>query len=49
MPNRTCVTCTENDYGICDRLGWPVEENDVCELHRADWRENLLQRFLDVK
>ena len=49
MNNKTCATCADNDFGICDRLGRPVEDKDACELHRADWQENLLQRFLDVK
>lgn len=49
MPYKTCETCADNDNGICDRLGRPVEENDACELHRANWIENLLQRFLEVK
>lgn len=49
MEDKACKTCVDNEYGICNRLGWPVEENDACELHRADWRENVLQRFLDVK
>ena len=49
MTYKTCATCIDNDFGICDRLGRPVEENDACELHRANWIENLLQRFLEVK
>jgi len=49
MTYKTCATCTENDFGICERLGRPVEDEDACELHRADWQENLLQRFLEVK
>ena len=49
MPYKTCETCADNDNGICDRLGCPVEKNDACELHRADWIENLLQRFLSVR
>lgn len=49
MINKTCKTCVDNEYGICDRLGWPVGENDACELHRVDWREGIMQRFLDVK
>ena len=49
MEDKACKTCVDNNFGICDRLGWPVEENDACELHRVDWRESIMQRFLDVK
>lgn len=49
MTYKTCATCTENDFGICGRLGRPVEDKEACDLHGADWVENLLQRFLEVK
>ena len=34
MKNKTCETCVDNDFGLCDRLGVLVEEDDTCEKHR---------------
>ena len=28
---KTCETCRENDYGLCDRKGFLVEDDDTCE------------------
>ncbi len=34
MTDKTCKTCTDNDDGLCDRLGTLVEDDDTCEKHR---------------
>lgn len=28
---RTCRTCVDNDFGLCDRKGILVEDDDSCE------------------
>lgn len=35
MENKTCETCVDNDFGLCDRLGILIEDDDTCEKHRG--------------
>lgn len=41
MANKTCETCVDNDFGLCDRLGVLVENDDSCEKHR----EKTVERY----
>lgn len=41
MENKTCETCVDNDFGLCDRLGVLVENDDSCEKHR----EKTVERY----
>ena len=41
MENKTCETCVDNDFGLCDRLGVLVENDDSCEKHR----EKAMERY----
>ena len=41
MQNKTCETCIDNDFGLCDRLGVLVENDDSCEKHR----EKTVERY----
>nr|DAU77516.1 MAG TPA: hypothetical protein [Caudoviricetes sp.] len=43
---KNCETCADNDYGLCDRFGMWVKENDTCVKWRADWRDVMLRKFL---
>lgn len=46
---KTCKTCKENDYGLCDRTGRLVEDDDQCEKwasNQTDWRTRMMQTFL---
>lgn len=43
---KNCGTCADNDYGLCDRFGMWVKENDICVKWRADWRDVMLRKFL---
>ena len=51
MESKTCKTCVENDYGLCDRKGILVEDDDTaCEKHRTkdtlSWRDAMMRTFL---
>ena len=41
MSEKTCETCVDNDFGLCDRLGVLVENDDSCEKHR----EKTMERY----
>ena len=50
MTDKTCKTCIENDYGLCDRKGILVEDDDTaCEKHRTkdtlSWRDAMMRTF----
>lgn len=45
MEDKTCRTCMDNDDGLCDRIGILVEDEDSCSLHRADWRDRVIEKF----
>ena len=32
--SKTCRTCADNDDGLCDRTGYLVDDDDICNLHR---------------
>lgn len=34
MTDKTCKTCTDNDDGLCGRLGTLVEDDDTCNKYR---------------
>lgn len=39
--DKTCATCIENDNGLCDRKGILIQEDDTCDNHREDWRQQM--------
>ena len=41
MVNKTCVTCIDNDNGLCDRKGILIREDDTRDQHKEDWREKM--------
>ena len=47
---KTCETRRENDYGLCDRKGFLVEDDDTCEKwtdkNPTDWRTRIMNTFL---
>ena len=43
MSNKTRATCIENDNGLCDRKGILIEEDDSCDKHRQDWRQQMMR------
>ena len=45
MVNKTCATCIDNDNGLCDRKGILIHEDDSCDKHRKDWRQQMLEKF----
>jgi len=45
MTNKTCATCIDNDNGLCDRKGILIQEDDTCDKHREDWRQQMLEKF----
>ena len=45
MNNKTCATCINNDNGLCDRKGILIQEDDTCDKHREDWRQQMLSKF----
>lgn len=47
MREKKCKNCVKNDAGICDRYGIQVKDEDHCEKHRFNWKEKLLQRFMN--
>lgn len=51
MESKTCKTCIENDYGLCDRKGILVEDDDIaCEKYKTryvlSWRDAMMRTFL---
>lgn len=50
MTDKTCKTCVENDYGLCDRKGILVEDDDAaCEKHKnkdTEWKQAMMRTFL---
>lgn len=50
MTDKTCKTCIENDYGLCDRKGILVEDDDTaCEKHQnkdPEWKQTMMRTFL---
>ena len=45
MKDKTCATCIDNDNGLCDRKGILIHEDDTCDKHREDWRQQMLEKF----
>ena len=45
MNNKTCATCIDNDNGLCDRKGILIYEDDTCDKHKEDWRQQMLEKF----
>lgn len=43
--DKTCATCIDNDNGLCDRKGILIQEDDTCDKHREDWRQQMLEKF----
>ena len=50
MSEKTCKTCIDNDFGLCDRKGILVEDDDSCEKHRTSdgtsWKDAMMRTFL---
>lgn len=45
MKDKTCITCIDNDNGLCDRKGILIHEDDSCDQHKEDWRQRMLEKF----
>lgn len=45
MKDKTCITCIDNDNGLCDRKGILIREDDTRDQHKEDWREKMLEKF----
>lgn len=37
---RTCRTCADNDFGLCDRKGILVEDDDSCEKWNSQLQDS---------
>lgn len=48
MNNKTCATCIDNDNGLCDCKGILIQEDDTCDRHREDWRQQMLSEFIEM-
>lgn len=47
MEEKTCKTCIDNDFGLCDRLGEWVDDEDTCENYRKEyWQDTMMRTFL---
>lgn len=47
MEEKTCKTCIDNDFGLCDRMGKWVDDEDTCENYRTEyWKEAMMRTFL---
>ena len=44
MKDKTCITCIDNDNGLCDRKGILIHEDDTRTQHREDWRQRMLEK-----
>lgn len=42
--DKTCVTCIDNDDGLCDRKGILVHD-DTCSQHKESWKDAMLRQF----
>ena len=49
MKNKTCETCVDNDFGLCDRLGVLIENDDSCEKHREKKAVERYERERDQR
>lgn len=44
MEEKTCKTCIDNDFGLCNRLGEWVDDDDTCENYRNEYRQDAMMR-----
>ena len=45
LMDKTCVTCIDNDDGLCDRKGILVHDDDTCSQHKESWKDAMLRQF----